>query len=89
MTTLVKDADIQVLSELTNNNQHTEARRLLSLLVKRMDLYDCYDSVSMLHDYFGHLPTGLSLVRNALDKALFDSVGEKCGDKADKIKKAF
>ncbi len=64
---------IENIKSLTDINNHIEARLVLSLNLKRKDLFECYSSITQLQNYFGHLPFGLEEVQDKLDLSLFKS----------------
>ena len=74
MKTELDNSIIKDIHNLTQANNHTEARLVLSSMVKRKDLFECYASITQLQNYFKHLPYGLNNVRDELDVALFNSV---------------
>ena len=61
---------INIIANYTDKNDHTVARQMLARVVDRKML-KAYESVEELHKHFGHMPKGLSLTRDELDKKLF------------------
>ncbi len=66
--------NIKKLSQMTDRNNHTEARLLLSKLMKNKKLERFYKAMLELNDILGGYPPPLSKVMSEMDKDLYKNL---------------
>ena len=76
------------LAKMTDRNNHTAARRDLASHMKNLKFQHIYQSINMIQDKEGNLPTNLRKYRDEVDKKFFALVKRKYGNYND-IHKAF
>ena len=76
------------LAKMTDRNNHTEARRDLASHMKNLKFQHIYQSINMIQDKEGNLPTNLRKYRDEVDKKFFALVKRTYGNYTD-IHKAF
>ena len=76
------------LAKMTDRNNHTAARRDLASHMKNLKYQHIYQSINMIQDKEGNLPTNLRKYRDEVDKKFFALVKRKYGNYND-IHKAF
>lgn len=64
------------IEELTDANDHNEARLLITEELNLQDLYKEYANIALLHEVEGNLTDELNDRRNAADKFLFSIAAE-------------
>lgn len=65
---------------LTDENQHTAARKTFAKLFKYDDLVKRYDALNKEHLKAGHLTSDLRDVRDAIDETLYGRIRRDYGD---------
>ena len=86
-----KDLDqkyVKQVAQMTDRNNHTEARRDLASHMKNLKFQHIYQSINMIQNKEGHIPTNLRKYRDEVDKKFFALVKRKYGNYND-IHKAF
>ena len=76
------------LAKMTDRNNHTEARRDLASHMKNLKFQHIYQSIIMIQNKEGHIPTNLRKYRDEVDKKFFALVKRKYGN-YDDINGAF
>ena len=76
------------LAKMTDRNNHTAARRDLASHMKNLKYQHIYQSINMIQDKEGNLPTNLRKYRDEVDKKFFALVKRTYGNYND-IHKAF
>ena len=72
-------AIIDQIYDLTDSNNHNEARLKLAQAMKAKDLIKAYEALMVLHDFMRDM-NDLDKVRVKLDKALFGRAKQKYSD---------
>lgn len=71
---------VREITQLTQSNNHTEARLKACELIKETELQKQYKAVETLQNFFGYLPHGLGQTRDELDRRLRLSLANYLGD---------
>lgn len=67
------------VSELTDNNCHTEALEVIARYFDYRDFYKRFELIEKLHDIERAMPTDLSQYRSRLSRELFQKIEKEHG----------
>ena len=70
----LSDKIVKEIQELTDSNNHAEARILICKEMKYKKLLLAFEGVNNIHEYYGNLTSELNKIRNDLDKVLFKQI---------------
>lgn len=81
--------ELQIISDLTDNNCHTEARQKIAQMFDMKDYFSKFRLIGQLHDIEGYMPDELSNYRQRLSKEMMAIIKNTDIEVYEQIKKCI